>query len=403
MRYDFERDIELNNKNIFGNCCLGLSTAEEQRARELHESSIIIDTLFQGPCGYRSFSEDMISKLKKQYAVHNNAQKAVLETWALPHEMALRGEFSDLRLVWEASGITGASRQTIGFPATPDSDPYLESMNWFALHQAQFDRFEWLDKALVAEDFRRAKRQGTRVGFLNTQNTLDIGSNLDRLVQFQRFGMRMVQLTYNSVNFVGGGCSDRVDCGVTSFGHSVIKQLNSLGMIVDVSHCGRTTTLDACKLSSEPVVASHLAARGLIDHPRNKADDEIRAIADTGGYVGVYCVPQFLSTHEAPTITALLDHIDYIVNLIGIDHIGIGSDWPLQSPAWGMERLFEWMNELGFDPDSGFDMPKNLLGFDDIRDFPNITRGLVKRGYSDDEIRGVLGENFLRVFEQVCG
>lgn len=389
--------------SFFGNFDFGLTEPEEARARRLHDEAIIVDTLFQGPCGYRSFSEEMVSGLKEEYARHRNAQKSVLDAWALHCRLMLSGESSELRTVWEASGVTGASRQTIGFPATPDSDPYLESMNWFALHQAQFDRFDWLDKALVADDFRRAKREGLRVGFLNTQNTLDIGMDVRRLDQFHLFGMRMVQLTYNTVNFVGGGCTDRVDCGVTRFGEAVIDRLNGLGILVDVSHCGTATTLDACKLSRQPVVASHLGARSLLDHPRNKSDVEIKAIADTGGYVGVFCVPQFLDNGSAPTIEAFLDHVVHIADLIGVDRVGIGSDWPLQSPAWGMERLAEWMGELGFDTASGFQQPRNLIGFDDIRDFPNITRGLVKRGFSDAEIYGVLGENFLRVFEEVCG
>ena len=397
------RDARAPSDGPFGTYDFGLSSGDEERAKRLHAEAMIVDALCQGPCGLRSFSPEMVARLQAEYDRHRNAQKAVLDTWSLPNRLALAGDFPDLEDAWVRSGLTGASRQTIGFPSTPDADPYLESMAWFALHQAQFDRFDWLGKALKADDFIAAKRAGTRVGFLNTQNTLDLGSNPQRLEQFHMFGMRMIQLTYNSVNFVGGGCADRTDCGVTSFGAEVIGRMDELGILVDVSHCGDRTTLDACRISRNPVVVSHAGMRGLLDHPRNKPDDGLKAVADSGGFVGVFCVPQFLTESAEPTIEHFLDHVDYLANLIGVEHVGIGTDWPLQSPDWGMERLGEWLYGLGFSEDDGFGAPTTLRGFDDYRDLPNITRGLVARGYADEDILGILGGNFLRVFRAVCG
>ncbi|MDA4847857.1 dipeptidase [Hoeflea poritis] len=387
----------------FGIFDFGLSHVEEERAGRLHAEAVIVDTLCQGPCGRRSFTPAMIARLQGEYEQHRNAQRAVLDTWSLPNRLALADSFPDLRRVWEASGLTGASRQTIGFQSTPDADAYVETMPWFALHQAQFDRFDWLDKALNADDFFRAKRSGKRVGFLNTQNTLDLGTNVDRIDQFHMFGMRMIQLTYNTVNFVGGGCMDRADCGVTSFGAEVIGRMNACGIIIDVSHCGDATTFDACKLSRDPVVISHTGARALLENPRNNSDDTLKAVADTGGYVGIFCVPQFLTDDAEPTIRHFLDHVEHVANLIGVEHVGIGTDWPLQSPDWGMARLRDWLYGLGFSSSDGFDAPSTLRGFDDYRDLPNITRGLVARGFSDRAVKGILGENFLRVFRQVCG
>ena len=390
-------------ERAFGTYDFGLSASQEARASRLHADAVIIDTLCQGPCGAAAFTPDMIAGLQRDFETHRNSQRAVLDTWSLPNRMALAGTSTALHEAWTASGLTGASRQTIGFQSTPETDPYKEAIAWFALHQAQFDRFDWLIKALRADDFLTAKREGRRAGFLNTQDTLDLGLNIGRLDQFHQFGMRMVQLTYNSVNHVGGGCTDRTDCGVTRFGAEVIARMNDLGILVDVSHCGDQTTLDACKLSRAPVIVSHAGARGLLAHPRNKSDEALKAIADTGGYVGLFCVPQFLSDDPHPSIEHFLDHVDYVADIVGIDRVGIGTDWPLQSPAWGMERLHEWLMGHGFDADDGFAAPKTLAGFDDYRDLPNITRGLVARGFSDDEIVGVLGGNFLRVFREVCG
>lgn len=380
----------------FGTWDFNLSPEQEEHASQLHRDSIIIDTLFQGPCGARVFDDTMLDRLQREFEQHRNAMKGLWTAVEMPVRGAIAGEFPAFKQCWDDSGITAGNRQTGG-------NSLEEALAWFALNQAQFDNLPWLIKATKAEDIRRAKREGIHAGFVSTQNTVDVGQNLDRLDRYYELGMRMIQLTYNSVNFVGGGCTDRVDCGVTDFGVTFIERMNTLGIIVDTGHCGRQTTLDACALSTSPVVASHTSAAGVHKHDRAKSDEELRAIAASGGYIGVYLVSMFLSGKEQSTIEDALDHIDYIANLVGPEFIGIGSDWPMQAPQWGIDRLAEYAMEIGFRPEHGVTSPKNVLGFDDYRDFPNITRGLIARGYSDEQIRGILGENFLRVFEQVCG
>lgn len=380
----------------FGNWDFGLNAEQEERAAKLHAESIIIDTLFQGPCGYRSFDAEMQQQLETEYARHGDPKKGLFSAVDMPVRMAVEGRFPEFERCWKDSGITAGNRQTGG-------DSVEEAFEYFALAQAQFDQLPWLIKATKVEDIRRAKAEGKCAGFVSMQNTLDIGTNLDRLNQYYDMGMRMIQLTYNSVNFVGGGCTDRVDCGVTDFGVKFIERMNKLGMIVDISHCGRQTTLDACALSTSPVVASHTSAMGVHKHDRAKDDDALKAIAASGGYVGVYLVSMFLTDKKVSTIEDFLDHVDYIANLIGPQFIGIGSDWPMQAPEWGVQRLAEYAMDIGFRPEHGLAAPVNVEGFDDYRDFPNITRGLVSRGYSDEQIRGILGENFLRVFGAVCG
>ncbi len=380
----------------FGIYDFGLSAEQEDRAARLHRESIVIDTLFQGPCGYRSFTDEMEAQLRADFEKHNNAAKGLWDAVRMPVRGAINGEFPDFEQCWRDSGITAGNRQVGG-------SNLEEAFSSFSLNQAQFDNLDWLSKATTAGDIRRAKAEGNHVGIVTTQNTVDVGLDLDRLNQYYDMGMRMIQLTYNSVNFVAGGCTDRVDCGVTDFGVKFIKRMNDLGIIVDTGHCGRQTTLDACELSEAPVVASHTSAAGVRLHDRAKSDEELTAIAESGGYVGVYLVGMFLTDDPNATIDHALDHIDYIAKLIGPEFIGIGSDWPMQAPEWGVQKLAEHALDIGFRPEHGVTMPKNLIGFDDYRDFPNIARGLVSRGYTDDQIRGILGENFLRVFEKVCG
>lgn len=376
----------------FGVYDFGLGEEQEARARRLHGESIVIDTLFQGPCGERSFTEEMIEDVRREYEEDRDTEKALWGAWEAPVRLALRGEFPGFEECWRASGVTAGNRQIIG-----DED----ALKWYGITQAQFDGFPWLIKALKAEDFRRAKREGKHAGFVSTQHPEEIG--LDDLGHHHDLGLRMLQLTYNSANLIGGGCTDRADGGVTDHGVRFIGRMNDLGILVDASHCGPRTTLDACEISSAPVVVSHASASAVHPHARAKSDRELEAVAATGGYVGVYCVGTFLTDEPGPTIEHFLDHVDHIASFLGPEHVGIGSDWPMQLPPWGYERMAEMLPEMGFREEHNVDVLSNLVGFDDYRDFPNIARGLTARGYADGEIRGILGGNFLRVFERVCG
>jgi membrane dipeptidase len=214
----------------------------------------------------------------------------------------------------------------------------------------------------------------------------------------------MIMLTYNTMNFLGGGCSERVDAGASRAGARLIAQMNELGIIVDTGHCGRQTTLDACRLSGKPVVASHTAARAVFECDRGKSDEELRALADTGGVIGLVTNPQFLGPRRKTDMGTWLDHMDHIVRVAGWEHAAIGTDWPMSLPKSALRTAHaRFVEDTGWPVADPTIFCDNLVGFDDYRDLPNITRGLVKRGYSDIQIRGILGENFLRVFEEVCG
>lgn len=381
--------------DIFGNLELSLAPEEERRAQRLHRDAIIVDTTHQGPCGRRAFTDEMIEVLKAQYAEHRNSSRALKETWTMPVRLALKGGFPALEQTWRDSGLTVTSKEIWA----TDSNSVLAS---FSFLQKQFDSFPWLQKILVADDFAKVKNEGLLGSFISSQGSDVLGKDLTHLGVYHEMGMRMLQLTYNSVNYIGGGCMDRTDCGVTSFGKSFIDHMNGIGIIVDISHCGRATTVDACKISSKPIVASHVGCCSICEAPRNKTDDEMKYIADKGGYIGIYCLPNFLTHAEQPTVEHVLDHVDYVSHLVGWQHVGIGSDFPFAAPdEWGNARLAEHLLASGFS--AGFATPKALKGFDDYRDFPNMTRGLVSRGYSDEQIFGILGGNFIRVFREVCG
>lgn len=383
----------------FGVFDFGLDEAQEERAARLHRESIIVDALFQGPVGYRAFDDEMLKELREALEARNGDKLSTFtDGLMLPIRRAFEGRLDAVKDHWDESGITCGNRQV---ELAEEADAWKRT---FAFVQKQFDYFPWLTKALKADDIRRAHENGTHAGLVSSQVMLGPWRDLDMLHYAHDHGLRMCQLTYNNMNTVGVGCTERVDAGLSTFGVASVKVMNELGIMVDTGHVGRLTTLDACELSEKPVVASHTAAQGVFGHARGKSDEELRAIAATGGFIGIVAVPFFLASGVSVTINSMLDHIEYAVEVAGIDHVGIGTDWPLQLPEWMLTDLVQPLfAETGFRPEDGLDANQGLLGFDDYRDFPNITRGLVSRGWSDEDIAKVLGANFVRVMEAVCG
>jgi membrane dipeptidase len=384
-------------ESAFGIHDFGLSENEERRAFELHADAVIVDLMFHGACGYRGFTEDMIDRIKQHLAAHGDP----LDTWRfgkeLPERMALEGQFDEFRRCWDQSGITGGNRDISWHTAEG-------ALSAFAHSQALYDGLPWLAKARSAADIRAAKARGEHATFLSTQDAGRFGSDLRRVRFAYEMGMRMVQLTYNSANEVGSGCTASEDGGLTAFGRRLVHTLNELGMLVDVSHCGARTSVDACSASDAPVIASHTSAAAVYPHARAKDDRVLEAIAQSGGIVGIYAVPFFLGPGSDTSIEDMLDHVDHLVSVVGADRVCLGLDWPLPLPKWALQEVTPAATgSLGFRPEDGLDDTRNLVGFDDYRDTPNITRGLVSRGYDDEQIRGILGENALRLIGEVIG
>jgi membrane dipeptidase len=225
---------------------------------------------------------------------------------------------------------------------------------------------------------------------------------IDALYQF---GLRVMQLSYNTMTHVAAGCYEHnKGAGVTNFGEKFIARMNALGMLVDTGHCADQTVLDACRLSAAPVIASHTCARSVYPHNRAKGDEALKAIAASGGVVGIVTMPNFIhKDSRRATMAHFLDQIDYAVNLCGEDAVGIGTDWPMSEVMESLVYLRDVIAPaLGFLPGDG-PAEETVEGFTEYRQFINITRGLVSRGYGDGAIAKILGGNWLRVFEEVCG
>jgi len=379
----------------------GLTEAEEARAARLHRDSIVIDLLAQhvgGSALFDDYSPKLLEDLYARISAGGSDWERLTEAEYWPYEMSRVGRSHLIRDWYAASGMTCG---TYGIGVHDGSDPLsrkLEQVN------AIFADLPWLRCVTHAEDIRSAKRDGVVALYAHWQPLTPIPRDLTALDVAYEKGLRSLMLTYNRMDAVGVGCTERVDAGLSMFGLEVVEYSNTKGVIVDVSHCGELTTLDACRHSKRPVNANHTAARGVYAHARGKSDEALRAIADTGGVIGIVAAPPFLTTDPNPTIHHMLQHIDYVSDLVGWQSVAIGTDWPMQAPSDVVQTtLAAQAASIGFRKEDRLDLTQRLDGFADGRDLPNITRGLVQRGYSDEQIRGILGENALRVFSAVCG
>ena len=270
-------------------------------------------------------------------------------------------------------------------------------------------------KAIHADQAREAFEQGKRAMFWSANNPPSDAGFMDGYQQlywlgaFHRLGFRMMHLTYNRRNWVGDGCMETHPGGLSAFGHEVVVAMNDLGIIIDTPHTGGPTTMDAAAASRAPIAASHTICRALRDHPRGKTDEEIRAIADTGGFIGITCVSHFLS-ERGGSIVDLLDHIEHAVKVAGIDHVGIGTDTGFSAPPPDQPEMLPmprgqthwWSYWLpgtlsgGTGPDAeGANASISWICW------PYFTTGLLMRGYSEEQIAKIAGGNILRVMADV--
>ena len=243
-----------------------------------------------------------------------------------------------------------------------------------------------------ADDIEAAKQQGT-VGFLPTLEHLAIGSELDRVDAFYGMGVRLAGLTYNRKNYIGDGQNERNDGGLSVFGIEVVDRMNQLGMAIDVSHASFRTAMDAIHLSPAPVTFRHIAASPWRPTARPRNDQERSACVEKGGLIAITAVPNALSDDPEQNIDCVLDHYDYMVKLVGVDHVGIGTDTNIGDHV-AFHRVM-----LGRDPEQ---LPAPYLdGLESPADGKNIIRGLIRRGYSDDEVKKLAGGNALQFFRRV--
>ena len=308
-----------------------------------------------------------------------------------------------------ASG-EAAVNVTLGYVSGPEKDPYAFTLadvaHWDGLINAHAGD---LLQVLSVADIHRARRE-RKIGLIfGFQNAAMMGSDASRVDVFAGRGVRVIQLTYNPANQLGGGSMAPETMGLTPFGREVIERLNSRRVMVDLSHSGRQTCLDAARYSRQPISINHTGCRALVDLPRNKTDEELRLVAERGGFVGIYFMP-FLDRTGHATAADVVAHIEHAVNVCGEDHVGIGTDGgttpidDLQAYAVDLRKEHERRVAQGVAaPGERVDTHPFV---DDLRgpgQFRKLARLLDARGYREGRIEKILGGNFVRYAREIWG
>jgi len=272
-----------------------------------------------------------------------------------------------------------------------------ETVHDIAMRTADLDHQAFAIRGRTVEDIERAREDGTVALIPALESLRMIDNELDRIDILYGLGVRLAGLVYTESNALGSGIGERTDGGLTALGYRAVKRMNKLGMVVSVSHASEKTALGVCDASDDPVVLSHDGARERYDYYRTKSDRELEAVADNGGVIGIQAAPHNTASAAQPahSIESVMDHFEYVRDLVGVDHVTFGPDL-----LYGDHRSLHEQFDLPI-PDAAEEI-EYVRGMENPTEaWDNIVRYLVTEGYSDEDIGKVLGGNTLRVLEEV--
>ena len=317
---------------------------------------------------------------------------------SLVWDMTLPGMFSDLNDIGTLDRYLAAGYGFVSITVGNDSvwDPDIVPRR---LSQITTTLERQPDKFVIvrsSSDIQAAQARGKLAVSFNLQGTNCLAGDVSRVGQLSGLGVTHMLLAYNSKNAVGDGCAERTDAGLSRFGISLIEEMNRVGMIVDGSHCGYRTTMEAIEVSRAPFIFSHSNAFGVFPHYRNIRDDQIEACAATDGVVGVNGVGAFLSDTGDVSAETIFRHVDYLAELVGARHVGLGFDFIThieRFAAIARKTTDQWPSNDG--------KPVRFDNFAPPEIVSPVAELMCRHRYSDEDVRGVLGGNFLRVFTNV--
>ncbi len=378
------------------------SESDLQHGLELHRNSTVFDAYGFMPMGGGEFplgdelvnagaSRDEITRAREEFRMNSSFDN--------PEMFAL------LQSAWEFSGVDCTFLNS-GLESNDVETMLHRLSNYTNLIDRKVELYE---RAVFPGQIPGIRERKHRAMFFTT-NGVPLPSKLNSVPEalnyigvFSRLGVHMMHLTYNRRNLIGDGCAEAADAGLSGFGREVIAEMNRTGVIPDVAHSGQRTSYDAAKASRKPVVASHSAAQHLSTHYRAKNDEVIAAVKESGGYVGICAHPPFLQ--GSMYLDSMLDHVEYIARKFGVDHVAIGTDNGVQlapvetrvkSPA--TRPIWE---QYWTPPGAGYEIMSQEQ-YDSVNwlNWPMYTVGLVQRGFTDEEIRKIIGGNVIRVLTE---
>jgi len=284
---------------------------------------------------------------------------------------------------------------TVGPNAYDQVTSFIGHWNGFIAHHT--DKLMRVDDAQSIDAAKSAGKIGIIIGLQNSEHF----RTPDDVDLFYQLGQRISLLTYNSRNLIGNGSTERHDEGISDFGISIIERMNKVGMAVDTAHCGDRTTLEACEISKAQGLITHANCRALNpEQPRRKTDEAIRKMAEKGGVMGITGVRNFVSPKEPTTIENVLDHYDHVAKLVGVEHVGVGSDIDLDGYDALPEDYRKWLHSL-YKSSYAFREKDDTDGVNHYKRMFDLADGLIRRGYSDANIELILGGNFRRVLGKI--
>lgn len=337
----------------------------------------------------RLVRESLVIDMLNQFLYRRDLQPKLRQWLAQPGAFT-RADFEQFR----DSGINA-----INFG--DGADTYEDGIELFARWNSFIAAYpDWLLRISSAGDFLRAKASG-RYGILFGLQNATHFRKPDDVDTFHGLGQRSSQLTYNYRTLIGNGAFERRDDGISEFGIRIIERMNRIGMAVDCGHAGDRTMLDAFALSKKPVIISHGNCRALYPgYPRCVTDEAIQAMAKTGGVIGINFISSMVKAHEPATVDDVLDHFDHVTNLVGIEHVGVGSDMGIESnDSMPPDQLAQML--AGVDAKYHAHHREAVEHLDHPKRMYDLTDGLIRRKYTDEHIRLILGENWRRVLSEI--
>lgn len=322
----------------------------------------------------------------------------------LPNDALSPSMLADVK----TSGVTAVNLTVNSVGNGPGK--FEETVGGFAYaEQMIVDHPDHFMKILTARDLATAKSSG-RMGLIyGFQDTSMLDGQLDRLKLFHSLGVRIVQPCYNRRNLMGDGCLEPADGGLSTLGRELVAEINTLKILLDLSHAGARTQADGIAASKSPMAITHTGCRALVDVPRNTHDRELKALADRGGVVGIYFMP-FIRASGQPHAEDLIKHLEHAVNVCGEDHVGLGTDGGIsgikldEKYAAFQKKFFEDRAKAGIAaPGEAADVFNLVPEYNDARRFFTLANDLSDRGWPAKRVEKILGTNFARLFGEVWG
>lgn len=340
-----------------------------KRSDELHSRSVVVDA-------HHDILMDVLSKRRKGYKGRLNSY-------------------------WAPKLLKGGVKVQV-LPIYIDTDYLPESalrvtLRMIEAYHADFeDDDSILAPAQSFADIETKLKAGKIPALLGIEGAEGLGSNLDLISTMHRLGVRVIGLTWNHRNaFADGTGEQETHGGLTKLGFAAIKEMNRLNILIDLSHINQACFFDAMNTTNTTVIASHSNVRALYDHPRNLTDEQIKALAQNDGVMGLLIHPGIIDPQQ-PTISRCVDHLAYVADLVGVDHVGLGTDFTSDALAMPIDEELARSAMVDLEV-----LQSGIKDLNRIDELPALTEEMLRRGFSDDEIQKVLGNNFMRVFKKV--